>query len=109
MRIRSLISALGGAALTLAAPALAQDAGSADAEADGKAVELVLAEPVPANILIVATRSDDEITTESYIGSSTVLTPLQIEQRQVRDVADVLVVPAHRPRSGCAVRKPTTS
>ncbi|TWJ09501.1 TonB-dependent receptor plug domain-containing protein [Altererythrobacter ishigakiensis] len=76
--------------MTLAAPALAQDAGSPDAEVDGKAVELVLAEPVPANILIVATRSDDEITTESYIGSSTVLTPLQIEQRQVRDVADVL-------------------
>jgi vitamin B12 transporter len=90
MRIRSLISAVGGAAVTLAAPTLAQDAGSADADADGKAVELVLAEPIPANILIVATRSDDEITTESYIGSSTVLTPSQIEQRQVRDVADAL-------------------
>ena len=76
--------------MAVTAPALAQDAGSADAEAAGKAVELVLAEPVPVNILIVATRSDDEITTESYIGSSTVLTPSQIEQRQVRDVADAL-------------------
>ena len=90
MRIRSLISAAGGAAVAVSAPAAAQGAGSAGTEADGKTVELVLAEPVPANILIVATRSDDEITTESYIGSSTVLTPRQIEQRQVRDVADAL-------------------
>ena len=88
MNTRSLLCGAAVAALAWSAPVVAQEADVPDGQEP--LPEVVIAEPVPADILIVATRADDQITVENYLGSASVITPWEVEQRQVRNIEDVL-------------------
>ncbi|GMN03187.1 TonB-dependent receptor plug domain-containing protein [Erythrobacter sp. MTPC3] len=75
---------LGGAAsaaLIWCAPVMAQDQGT----------EYLYPEPAERpEVLVTASRIDTEVETGDYTGSASVITPEQIERRQVRDIGDVL-------------------
>ncbi|MFM7350029.1 MAG: TonB-dependent receptor plug domain-containing protein [Erythrobacter sp.] len=52
--------------------------------------EVVIADKTREDIVVSATRSGAALLPENYTGSVTVITSEQLEQRQVRDIADVL-------------------
>ena len=84
MKYRYLCAA--AAVLGWHAPLIAQETNEAKASS-----EVSSASPAnPDVILVSAARSDGLALTSQYNGSASILTPQQIEQRQVRDIADVL-------------------
>ena len=87
MKNFALLGSVAAAALVWAAPVWAQDDGSATDEAQ----EALPAARVPeANILVRASRSADFTFVSQYSGSVTVITAEDLENRQTRDIADIL-------------------
>ncbi|HSF11928.1 MAG TPA: TonB-dependent receptor [Erythrobacter sp.] len=79
------MSSVAGAALVWAVPAVAQDDGAED-----NGPPIVIADyTTPPEILVSASR-DGSLERESFTGSALVITAEQLEQRQTRDIADVL-------------------
>ncbi|MBB3776843.1 vitamin B12 transporter [Erythromicrobium ramosum] len=84
MRNLKLLCSVAGAALMVHGVGHAQDVRAQDEE------QIVFADlRVPAEILVSASRADD-LLLKQYTGSALVITAEQIEQRQTRDIADVL-------------------
>jgi vitamin B12 transporter len=81
----AFLSSVAGAALVWAVPVTAQDDGAQD-----KGAPIVIADLKRTDIIVSATRSRDTLYPEDYTGSATVITAEQLEQRQTRDIADVL-------------------
>lgn len=89
MKNLKLLSSVAGAALVWAVPALGQTTTPGQCYITGDDVgESLLCYP-GKDILIVASR-DGSLTQENFTGSSLVITAAQLEQRQTRDIADVL-------------------
>ncbi|MEE4316657.1 MAG: TonB-dependent receptor plug domain-containing protein, partial [Erythrobacter sp.] len=86
MKNSALSGSVAWAALVLAAPVWAQDDGRKDAQT----TEILLAEPLPEQIVVSASRSGEFYLPNTYPGSATVITADQLAQRQTRDIADVL-------------------
>lgn len=86
MKNFALLVSVAAAALVWAAPVAAQD----DTRADGQTTEFVLAEPLPDDIVVSASRSGEFYAPGTYPGSVSVLTADQLAERQTRDIADVL-------------------
>jgi len=91
MKNRSFLCGAALAASAWSAPALAQDkAGTVKDEAD-RSIRIASASILASDaILVSANRDGDGPTVSSYPGSATIVEREQIEQRQVRDIADVL-------------------
>jgi vitamin B12 transporter len=73
-------------ALVWAAPVWAQE----DEQWDAQTTEIVLAEPLPEQIVVSASRSGKFYLPNTYPGSATVITADQLAKRQTREIADVL-------------------
>jgi len=86
----TLLSSVAGAALVWAAPVAAQTTPPSQCyiTGDGDVGESLLCYP-GKDILIVASR-DGSLTQDNFTGSALVITAEQIDQRQSRDIADVL-------------------
>ncbi len=85
-----MLSSVAGAALVWSVPVVAQDGrdcGLTDQDIAEGAV--CGGEATPAPILVVASR-DGALLRDDYTGSALVITAQQLEQRQTRDIADVL-------------------
>jgi vitamin B12 transporter len=81
----ALLGSVACAALVWAAPAWAQDAGAED-----ESEKIVFADyRLPPEILVSASR-DGLLARDSFTGSALVIASEQLEQRQTRDIADVL-------------------
>ncbi|WP_354322830.1 TonB-dependent receptor plug domain-containing protein [Porphyrobacter sp. MBR-155] len=80
------MSSVAGAALVWAVPLAAQDN---SAQEEGNVAPLFLY-TTRDDIIVSATRSGDLIPPEKYTGSVSVITTRQLENRQTRDIADVL-------------------
>jgi len=79
-----LLCSVAGAALVVHGVGHAQDVRAQDEE------QIVFADlRVPAEILVSASR-DDDLLLKQYTGSALVITAEQLEQRQTRDIADIL-------------------
>jgi vitamin B12 transporter len=79
-----LLCSVAGAALMVHGVGHAQDVRAQDDE------QIVFADlRVPAEILVSASR-DDDLLLKQYTGSALVITAEQLEQRQTRDIADIL-------------------
>ena len=78
-----LLSSVAGAALVGAAPVWAQD------EDEGREQITIADMRLPAEILVSASR-DGSLTRDSFTGSALVITAEDLENRQTRDIADVL-------------------
>ncbi len=89
MKNSTLWAGVAAAALVGGVPAAAQDAGD-DARAGEGEAQLMVADLPRSDIIVSASRSGDVVLPENYTGSVTVLTARQLEQRQTRDIADVL-------------------
>ncbi len=76
-----------GAALLCGAPALAQDI---DANSEECVDCISLANSINSDVILVSADRADEVRLREHTGSATIITREQIEQRQVRDIADVL-------------------
>ena len=86
-----LLSSVAGAALVWAVPLAAQEDGKAPGQCyvtGDEISEQLLCFP-GKDILIIASR-DGSLRSENYTGSAMVITPEKLEQRQTRDIADVL-------------------
>ncbi len=84
MRNLKLLCSVAGAALMVHGVGHAQDVRAQDEE------QIVFADlRVPAEILVSASR-DDDLLLKQYTGSALVITSEQLEQRQTRDIADIL-------------------
>lgn len=86
MRNFVLLSSVAGAALVWAVPAASQSDERAEPDYSG----VVIADSKRTDIIVSASRSGDSILPENYTGSALVITAEQLEQRQTRDIADVL-------------------
>ena len=87
MKNSAFLSSVAGAALIWAVPLAAQEEGTENDEAN----EALPTGKVPeANILVRASRSADFTFVSRYTGSVTVLTAEQLENRQTRDIVDIL-------------------
>lgn len=86
MKIFVLLSSVAGASLVWAVPAMAQSGERVEPDYSG----VVIADSKRSDIIVSASRSGDSILPEEYTGSVTVITTEQLEQRQTRDIADVL-------------------
>lgn len=86
MKSFALLGSVAWAALVWAAPAWAQD----EPQQENLLQEIVFADNRRSDIIVSASRSGDADVPENYPGSVTVLTGRQLEQRQTRDIADVL-------------------
>jgi vitamin B12 transporter len=81
----ALLGSVAGAALIWAAPVAAQDAGAQD-----ESEKIIFADfRLPPEILVSASR-DGLLARDSFTGSALVITAEELEQRQTRDIADVL-------------------
>ncbi len=88
MKNFAFLSSVAGAALMLHGHAYAQNSEAPSEQ--GADEPIVFADlPIPPEILIVASR-DASLQRENYTGSALVITAEQLEQRQTRDIADVL-------------------
>lgn len=86
MRNLKLLGSVAGAALVWAVPTWAQDPGAvADDCSDGGCI----VGPAIIPILVSASRGQS-VTIRDYTGSFTVITAEQLEDRQTRDIADIL-------------------
>ncbi len=84
MKNLKLLCSVAGAALVVHGVGHAQDVRAQDEE------QIVFADlRVPAEILVSASR-DDDLLLKQYTGSALVITAEQLEQRQTRDIADIL-------------------
>ena len=81
-----LMSGVAGAALGFNAPVAAQAGPDGEPDYD----QIVIADTKRTDIIVSATRSGDVLLPENYTGSVTVLTDYTLDQRQTRDIADVL-------------------
>ncbi|WP_299191550.1 TonB-dependent receptor [uncultured Erythrobacter sp.] len=98
MKFQSLFAGASICALALSASALAQDeavsdAGDAPQTEDGEVEYIAIpdARRIDSNtILVRADRTDSGLSLSDYTGSATIVSAEEMEQRQVRDVADVL-------------------
>ena len=89
MKLKTLLS--GAAVLALAAPMPAFAQENADYEdAANQTTDRPLVLPGAVSPIIVSASRMPAIAAEDYTGSVTIITPRQMEQRQVRDIADVL-------------------
>lgn len=91
MKNFALLSSVAGAALVWAVPLAAQEDGKAPGQCyvtGDEISEQLLCFP-GKDILIIASR-DGSLRSENYTGSAMVITPEKLEQRQTRDIADVL-------------------
>lgn len=87
MKNSAFLSSVAGAALIWAVPLAAQEEGTENDEAN----EALPTGKVPeANILVRASRSADFTFVSRYTGSVTVLTAEQLENRQTRDIVNIL-------------------
>ncbi len=91
MRNLKLLCSVAGAALVWAVPVVAQQAGptAVIAAEPFKLRGRVLVEDGPPDILVSASR-DGSLTRDSFTGSVAVIGPDQLDQRQTRDIADIL-------------------
>ena len=95
MKNLTLYAGVAVAALVWAAPVLAQEIDRENGEGDpliegsfrGSLISPITGNPIP--ILVSATR-ESYVLAERYTGSALVITAEQFEQRQTRDIADVL-------------------
>ena len=78
------------AAVATHAPALAQDRADADCAQSGDCAVTTAAEPRGDGIIVTASRQQDGVVIEDFTGSATVITARQIENRQTRNIEDVL-------------------
>lgn len=85
MRNLKLLCSVAGAALVWAAPVVAQDDGAAE-----NGPPIIFADTKRTDILVSASRSRDTLYPEDYTGSALIITAEQIEQRQTREIADIL-------------------
>lgn len=85
MKNFAYLGSVAWAALVWAAPAWAQDDGEQD-----NGPPIIFADTKRTDILVSASRSRDRLYPEDYTGSALVITAEQFEQRQTRDIADVL-------------------
>lgn len=83
MKNLTLLCSVAGAALVSAVPVAAQDEGAREETITFADYRL------PPEILVSASR-DGSLTRKSFTGSALVITAEQLEQRQTRDIADVL-------------------
>lgn len=84
MKNLKLLCSVAGAALVVHGVGHAQDVRAQDEE------QIVFADlRVPAEILVTASR-DDDLLLKQYTGSALVITAEQFENRQTRDIADIL-------------------
>ncbi len=91
MKNSILLSSVAGAALVWAVPLAAQEDGKTPGQCyvtGDQNTEQLLCYP-GKDILIIASR-DATLLRESYTGSALVITAEQLEQRQTRDIADIL-------------------
>lgn len=87
MKNLTLLGSVAGAALVWAAPVAAQDLRAQDEE---RGEQIIFADRrLPAEILVSASR-DGSLMRESFTGSALIITADQLDQRQTRDIADVL-------------------
>ena len=87
MRNLKLLCSVAGAALVWAVPVAAQDAGVQDEAPEGPEVRTAAARD---DILVATSRSGRLDLPARYPGSVTVITPEDLENRQTRDIADIL-------------------
>lgn len=90
MKNFALLCSVACAALVWAVPVAAQDAGAVYESAEDENVRLPIGQLEPKDILVRASRSDALFLTNRYTGSVSVITADQLDQRQTRDIADVL-------------------
>ncbi len=83
MRNLKLLCSVAGAALVWAVPVVAQEQGD---EEDGS--QVLFGPPRPAILVSASRNSLTEL--RDYTGSVTVITPEDLDQRQTRDIADIL-------------------
>jgi vitamin B12 transporter len=81
-----LLSGVASAALVFSAPLAAQAGRDGEPDYD----QIVIADTKRTDIIVSATRSGDILLPENYTGSVTVLDADTLENRQTRDIADVL-------------------
>lgn len=81
-----LLSGVASAALVFSAPLAAQAGRDGEPDYD----QIVIADTKRTDIIVSATRSGDILLPENYTGSATVLDADTLENRQTRDIADVL-------------------
>ena len=86
MRNFAFSTSVAAVALVWAAPVWAQE----DEQWDAQTTEIVLAEPLPEQIVVSASRSGKFYLPNTYPGSATVITADQLAKRQTREIADVL-------------------
>ncbi|MEL7218183.1 MAG: TonB-dependent receptor, partial [Pseudomonadota bacterium] len=90
MNSKTLLCSAAIAALSAGAPALAQE-NTDTAEETLKDYTPILTSPTRRqDIVVSASRAEDLLYPENFTGSVTVVTEDQIDQRQVRDIADAL-------------------
>lgn len=85
-----LLSSVAGAALIGCGPAAAQTATPTTCYTDSAALEQDNVLCYPGKDIIVVASRDGSLQAEDYTGSALVITAQQLEQRQTRDIADVL-------------------
>ncbi len=92
MKNFAYLGSVAAAALVWAAPAWAQDAQESDYPKDPEYPlgPEQITRGTRADILVSATRSGDRIAPEEYTGSVTVISADDLDNRQTRDIADVL-------------------
>ncbi|WP_017664333.1 TonB-dependent receptor plug domain-containing protein [Porphyrobacter sp. AAP82] len=97
MKNFTYLGSVAAAALVWAAPAWAQDQAREEQVEDPLAgltmaeiLEIGAGHAPRGDIIVSASRSGNRIAPEQYPGSALVITPYQLDQRQTRDIADVL-------------------
>lgn len=86
MKNFALLSSVAVAALVWAVPVWAQN----EPREKAQTTEILLAEPLPSDIVVSASRSGVFYLPNTYPGSVSVITADQLAQRQTRDIADML-------------------
>jgi len=86
----ALLGSVAAAALVCAVPVAAQDPDAVEVDGGDENVILPIGRIYEKDILVRASRSDQRTFVRSYPGSVTVITADQLEDRQTRDIADVL-------------------
>ncbi len=90
MNTVNLVCGAAVVALAWSAPVLAQDEDDMP-DPTGLDFQGSVALSIDPDVIVVrANRSDDLVTVSDFTGSVTIITPEQIEQRQIRDIADAL-------------------
>lgn len=85
MKNFAYLGSVAWAALVWAVPVVAQDDGEQE-----NGPPIIFADTRRTDILVSASRSRDRLYPEDYTGSALVITAEQLDQRQTRDIADVL-------------------